>query len=340
MPVKSKRPPVRVFLTVDTEMWPRAPGWPQTPLAPDETCERERVAYFWGGETRDRRGLPYQLETLGRHGLRATYFVDPLFSRCLGARVLADVVGVIADAGQEIGLHLHPEWLTDPRCQGLPKFIGPLLHEYDEEAQGKLVRMGLQFLTDAGASGICAFRAGSWGASLATLRALASAGIRFDSSLNAYTPVSFPDLPDREEWIQPRSVEGVWEFPVTFFVDRPPNGRRPLHVTACTFAELALALEHAHAQGWFSVVIVFHCFEFVRVAELGRPGGRVGPQRLLARRFERLCRYLSRHRDRFQTSSFAELGSVPATPMGQSPARSNRVRTLTRQASQLLSRVL
>ena len=105
-------------------------------------------------------------------------------------------------------------------------------------------------------------------------------------------------------------------------------------------AELALALEHAHAQGWFSVVIVFHCFEFVRVAELGRPGGRVGPQRLLARRFERLCRYLSRHRDRFQTSSFAELGSVPATPMGQSPARSNRVRTLTRQASQLLSRVL
>ena len=132
----------------------------------------------------------------------------------------------------------------------------------------------------------------------------------------------------------------MWEFPVTFFVDRPPKGTRPLHVTACTFAELALALEHAHAQGWFSVVIVFHCFEFVRVAELGRPGGRVGPQRLLARRFERLCRYLSRHRDRFQTSSFAELGSVPATPMGQSPARSNRVRTLTRQASQLLSRVL
>ncbi len=116
--------------------------------------------------------------------------------------------------------------------------------------------------------------------------------------------------------------------------------RGVLHVTACTFSELALALEHAHAQGWFSVVIVFHCFEFVRVAELGRPGGRVGPQRLLARRFERLCRYLSRHRDRFQTSSFAELGSVPATPMGQSPARSNRVRTLTRQASQLLSRVL
>ena len=265
---------------------------------------------------------------------------DPLFSRCLGAPLLGEVVGAIAGAGQEIGLHLHPEWLTDPRCRDLPEFAGPLLHQYDAEAQGQLVRAGLGILSDAGASAICAFRAGTWGANLVTLRALAAAGIRFDSSLNAYTAASFPDLTDRSAWLQPRSLEGVWEFPVTFFVDRPPKGTRPLHVTACTFAELALALEHAHAQGWFSVVIVFHCFEFVRVAELGRPGGRVGPQRLLARRFERLCRYLSRHRDRFQTSSFAELGSVPATPMGQSPARSNRVRTLTRQASQLLSRVL
>ena len=340
MPIEPGRAPLRVFLTVDTEIWPRAAGWPHTPLPPGETCERERAAYFWGGEARDRRGLPYQLETLARHGLKATYFVDPLFSRCLGAPLLGEVVGAIAGAGQEIGLHLHPEWLTDPRCRDLPEFAGPLLHQYDAEAQGQLVRAGLRILSDAGASAICAFRAGTWGANLVTLRALAAAGIRFDSSLNAYTAASFPDLTDRSAWLQPRSLEGVWEFPVTFFVDRPPKGTRPLHVTACTFSELALALEHAHAQGWFSVVIVFHCFEFVRVAELGRPGGRVGPQRLLARRFERLCRYLSRHRDRFQTSSFAELGSVPATPIGQSPARSNRVRTLTRQASQLLSRVL
>ena len=224
------RPPVRVFLTVDTEIWPRAAGWPHVPLAPGETCERERAAYFWGGEGRDLRGLPYQLETLRRYGLRATYFIDPLFSRCLGARLLSDVVGPIAEAGEEIGLHLHPEWLTDPRCQDLPEFAGPLLHQYGEEAQSKLVRTGLQLLSDAGAPDICAFRAGSWGANLATLRALASAGIRFDSSLNAYTPMSFPDLSDRETWIQPRSLQGVWEFPVTFFVDRPPKGTRPLHV--------------------------------------------------------------------------------------------------------------
>jgi len=340
MRVERARPPVRVFLTVDTEIWPRAPGWPHVPLAPGEMCDRERAACLWGGEARVRRGVPYQLETLGRHNLRATYFVEPLFSRCLGSQLLADVIFTITTAGQEIGLHLHPEWLTDSRCQDLPKYVGPLLHQYSEEAQSKLVRTGLELLSVAGAPDICAFRAGSWGASLATLRVLVSAGIRFDSSLNAYTGVSFPDLQAREAWIQPRSVEGVWEFPVTFFLDRPPRGRRPLHVTACTFAEFALALEHAYAQGWFAVVIVLHSFEFVRIAALDRAGGRAGPQRLLARRFERLCRYLDRHRDRFSTSHFGELASVPTPPEDHSPARSNLARTVARQASQLLSTVL
>ena len=340
MPIEPRHSPLRVFLTVDTEIWPRAVGWPHTPLPPGETCERERTAYFWGGEGHRLRGLPYQLETLAQYGLRATYFVDPLFSRCLGARLLVEVVKAIGGAGQEIGLHLHPEWLTDPRCGDLPKFAGPLLNQYDEEGQGKLVRSGLQLLYDAGAPAICAFRAGSWGANLATLRVLAGAGIRFDSSLTVYGAASFPDISDRAAWLQPRFLQGIWEFPVTFFVDRPPTGTRPLHITACTVAEFTLALEHAYAQGWFSVVIVFHSFEFVRITALARPGGRVGPQRLLARRFERLCRYLSQHRDRFETSTFAEMGSVPTPAAGQSPARSNRVRTLTRKASQLFSRVL
>ena len=334
------RPPLRVFLTVDTEVWPRAAGWPHLPLAPGETCERELTAYFWGGEVHDPKGLPYQLETLRRYGLQATYFVDPLFSCCLGARFLSEVAGTILAAGQEIGLHLHPEWLTDPRCEGLPKFAGPLLHQYDEVSQRKLISTGLRLLSEAGASDICAFRAGSWGANLATLRALAGVGIRYDSSMNAYASASFPDLPEHGGWIQPRSIEGIWEFPVTFFIDRPPRGKRPLHITACTFSELQLALEHAYTRGWFAVVIVFHSFEFVRVAALDRAGTRVGIQRVLVRRFERLCRYLSLNREWFATSCFRDLNVIETPLADEHPARSNLMRTLARQTSQLLSRVL
>lgn len=338
--VDPARAPLRVFITVDTEVWPRAAGWPQVPLATTETCERERAAYFWGGDGPDRRGLPYQLKTLGSYGLRATYFVDPLFSCCLGSPHLTSVVDAITSAGQEIGLHLHPEWLTDPRCQGLPEFAGPLLHQYGEVEQAQLVSAGLKLLAEAGAPRVHAFRAGSWGANLSTLRALSGTDIRIDSSLNIYAPVSFPDLPDRREWIQPRSLEGLWEFPVTFFVDRPPRGIRPLHVTACTWSEFALVLEHAYAQGWFAVVIVLHSFEFVRIARLDRAGGQAGPQRLLSRRFERLCRYLSRHRGRFITSHFSELNALPPLSTAHRPARSNLARTAARHASQLLSRWL
>src|SRR5215470_8393719 len=337
---KLDRPPVRVLLTVDTEVWPRAVGWPHVPLGQSETCERELNAYFWGGEGRKPKGLPYQLATLRRYGLQATYFVDPLFSCCLGASVLSDVVDTIAVAGQEIGLHLHPEWLTDPRCQGLPKFAGPLLHEYTEVAQRSLIKTGLQLLAEAGAPDIRVFRAGSWGANLVTLSALASTGIRFDTSLNAYTRESFPDLVSRGDLVQPCFIEGIWEFPVTFFIDRPPRGKRPLHVTACTFAELRLALEHAYTRGWFAVVIVLHSFEFVRVAALDRVDARVGIQRILVQRFERLCRYLSLNRDRFATSCFRDLGVIETPPVDEHPARSNVFRTAARQASQLLSRIL
>lgn len=45
--------------------------------------------------------------------------------------------------GQEIGLHLHPKWLTDPRYRDLPRFVGHLLHEYSAEHQSKLIRASL-----------------------------------------------------------------------------------------------------------------------------------------------------------------------------------------------------
>jgi hypothetical protein len=107
---------VKVFITVDTEIWPESPGWPHTPLEPDQDCVRELSWYFYGGESPDARGVPYQLGTLAAAGLKATFFVDPLFSYALGIAPLRDLAALIQKHGQEIGLHLHPEWLTDPRC--------------------------------------------------------------------------------------------------------------------------------------------------------------------------------------------------------------------------------
>jgi len=333
---------VKVFITVDTEIWPESPDWPHIPLRSDQDCARELSWYFYGGESPDARGVPYQLSTLAATGLKASFFVDPLFSYALGIAPLRDLVALIQKHGQEIGLHLHPEWLTDPRCPPLPAFAGPLLHGYSEIDQARLIQAGSDRLCEAGAPRPSAFRAGSWGASLATLRALASQGIGYDSSLNARFGSSFPDIDiaTRNACTQPAMLEGVWEFPVTNFVAGPwNNAQRPLHVCAASFGEFRAVLEYAAAGGWLAVVIVLHSFEFVRVGRLAA-GKAVASQKLLSSRFERLCAYLAANRDKFETCHFADLDRSAFLNVAQ-PAvpASTRTRTAWRNVEQLASRL-
>lgn len=329
---------VKVFVTVDTEVWPQAAGWPHAPLSPHDDCRREIECYLWGGESALRLGLQFQLQILKECGLRANFFVDPFFSLALGLTPLRKAVEAIRDFGHEVALHVHPEWLTDPRLRGLPRFAGPRMSDYPEAVQSEIIAAGATRLGEANADTIHAFRAGSWGANTATLRAVARNGIRIDSSLNACYAESLADLPEREELLHPRQMEGVWEFPQTYFLDRPPDGRRPLQVCAASLAEFRYVLEEAYARHWACVVIVTHSFEFVRTEQLERKGRLVGPRRLLGSRFEAICKYLARHRDRFETALFRD--TRPDTfvaPHEERPPASNRARTLARQASQALS---
>lgn len=336
MNAERARQKVKVFITVDTEVWPNVQNWPQKPLASDYNPGRELDCYFWGGEVEPRLGVPFQLKTLAQHKLKATYFVDPLFSFRLGLGQLKSVIDVIGSAGQEVGLHMHPEWLNDCKGEGLPAFAGPFMHRYSLADQATLIRAALQRLRDAGAENIDSFRAGSWGANVDTLRALSQSGIRFDSSLNPCFSVSFPDLSERSR-LQPTVIEGVWEVPVTYFTDRPKH-RRPLHVCACSLAEFKHVLEQAHSAGWPAVVIVTHSFEFVRVERLEHPRKSVVPRRLLGKRFVALCNYLAANRDRFETAHFCDLPSDSfEESFSLNPIHSGMGRTLGRYVSQALS---
>lgn len=327
---------LEVMITIDTEVWPNSPGWPHVPLAPTARCERELEAYLFGGDEAG-FGLHYQLRVFGEAGLKATFFVEPLFSFALGAESLRKIVQLIAAQRQEVGLHLHPEWLTDPRCRHLPAFRGPLLRQYSEQEQTALLLAGAARLRAAGSPPVRAFRAGSWGADSITFGALARAGIEFDSSLNASFPASFPDLPERTDLLQPAMRRGIWEFPVTNFVDRPPSGRRPLHLCACSFGEFSSVLDRAEYAGWSHVVIVLHSFEFMRVNRIS--SSHIAPRRLLAARFERLCAFLAENRARFRTRHYSEIdiGNLQA-PHIAVPILSNRVRTFRRYAEQAFSR--
>ena len=56
----------------------------------------------WAWRRRQRPSLP--TARARGHGLKATYFIDPLFSYALGMEPLRDVVAMIAERGQESGL--------------------------------------------------------------------------------------------------------------------------------------------------------------------------------------------------------------------------------------------
>jgi peptidoglycan/xylan/chitin deacetylase (PgdA/CDA1 family) len=330
---------IDVFLTVDTEVWPRRPGWPHRPLSADETCGAEVEAYFWGGGP-DGHGLQHILEVLGRHGLKACFFVDPLFSLALGAQPLRRVVGTIVSAGQEVGLHLHPEWLTDPRVQGLPMFKGPLLSAYPESEQHLLMLEGLRLLEAAGARHVVAFRAGSWGADVSTLRAMRGTPLTIDTSLNCGYPTSFPSLSEQRSAVGAFEAEGVTELPLTYFDDGSRQALRPLQLCACSVAEMHHVLRQVHAGDPVAVVLVMHSFELVRVDDLDRRQHRVRPHRLVSRRFERLCRFLQDHSDTHVTRHFAEIQGRQAMVQGKAaPVRSSWLRTLGRYGAQAISRV-
>ena len=55
-------------------------------------------------------GIAYQLAMLARHGLKATFFVDPMPTMVFGLDAIRPVVEAIVAAGQEVQLHLHPNW--------------------------------------------------------------------------------------------------------------------------------------------------------------------------------------------------------------------------------------
>jgi hypothetical protein len=96
---------LNVFITVDTEVYPLLPNWRETGLAGD-------IARDFDGQTsKGDFGLRYQLQMLNEYGLKAVYFVEPLFASAVGLEPLRKVVDLISKYGHEVQLHIHPEWL-------------------------------------------------------------------------------------------------------------------------------------------------------------------------------------------------------------------------------------
>jgi len=327
------RPPLDVLITVDTEVWPRSPGgarWDGSGLRAH--LRRDIYGESAGGAY----GLPYQMEVLNAHGLKAVFLVESLFADVVGEAPLREIVELVQQAGHEVQLHVHSEWLEWGAGSLLPGRTGQNLADFTEGEQVAILARGLENLRRAGAGDVCAFRAGNYGANFDTLRALARVGIPFDTSYNPCYLRAECGLRTATPLVQPRRIEGVCEVPISFFTDYPGHYRHA-QLCSCSFGEMRLALERAWRGGWRTFVIVSHSFELLGRDRDGIPAG---PDRIVIGRFEKLCRFLAANRGRFRTAGFSDLdpaGLVDPTPAPE--VRSNLLATTLRCGEQLVRRL-
>jgi hypothetical protein len=303
----------RVLITVDTELswrhYATGAGW------------RDNLALSFDPAG---VGVSWQLDMLAEHGLKACFFVDPMPALLYGIEPVRRMVEPILAAGQEVQLHLHPCWAC--LAEGVEDGGTFELTGFAPRRQRELITEARDLLVEAGAPEPIAFRSGSYAVDDLTLDALHALGILYDSSHNGSHHPWPSALPLPPSQIAPVVHRGVVEIPVGQ-IEQAPRKLRHLQLCAVSAEEIEAALRHALAERHPLVTLVSHSFEFAT-----RDGLR--PNRALATRFARLCRFLAEYRDRLPTAAFADLADVPlgvnALPL---PAR--RFRTARRMAEQL-----
>ena len=294
---------MQIALTFDIEVWCRS--WATLDRDFPDSFDR----YIFGRSRRGQFALPRLLETLDRDGLHGIFFVEPLFAGRFGVEPLATIVGLIRAAGQEVQLHLHPEWTDEARTPWLPdapKQKRQHLAYYSLEEQARLIEVAAALLEQAGAPRPTAFRAGSFAANADTYPALQRNGVLIDSSVNMTLPQSIPDMRRDADHFHPFTCSGISVYPMSVF--RDGLGRlRHAQIGACSFAELSEAIECAAQLGWRQFVLLAHNFELLK-------SGSNEPDGIVCRRFERLARFLRDHAEHFPTSSLPPLQATSDRP--------------------------
>lgn len=324
-----QRGPMNVYITVDTEVWPRFEDWRSAGLGRDLARDIDGVTESGSF------GVPFQTRVMSENGLVGVFFIEALFACAVGIEPLRRIVSAVQDSGHEAQLHLHTEWLSWIDPSPLPGRTGQHCRHFTEDEQAKLIALAADNLREAGAKDVCAFRAGNYGANIDTLRALARNGIRIDTSHNTCYLDSACGLRTGRPLLQPAWVEGVYEVPISFFEDAPGHYRHA-QLCAVSASEMEDALLKAWTAGWSSFVIVSHGFELIRDRkQTARPPR---PDWVVIERFERLCRFLRHNGDKFRTATFAGTATEDV-PAPAAPLRGRLDRTAWRVMEQLVRRV-
>ena len=314
-----------VFFSVDVEVW--CDGWDNLDKKFPEAFQR----YVYGPTACGDFGLPFKLKVLGDHGLTGVFFVEPLFSTRFGSQPLEEIIGLIREGGQEIQLHLHPEWVDESIEPLLENIEGKRQHlrYYTRVEQEILVAAGKRLIAQAGGEECVAFRAGSFGFNRDTFAALAKNNIHFDSSYNATIFGLDSGVAPGQVLVDVFECDGIYEYPMTVYDDGTASLRHA-QLTACSHREMEGLLWQALESGRRSFMILSHNFELLNTTK-------DRPDEVVVSRFRRLCTFLDRNRDSFNVRGFKGLSPSLAT-LQPAPLKSPFWKTAARMLEQVSRR--
>jgi hypothetical protein len=327
-----------VYITFDVEC-SMGGAWGDERLRP---VSPERAV--WGRYGPSELGLPLIVGILDRHALAATFFVEPFADEQGYPGTMEPVCRYLLDHGQDVQLHVHPNHKHyGLKQQGKPFPFTDQFPDLPATEQLALLEEGAQRLERWTGRRPVAFRAGNMAADETTLGQLAAMGIRVDSS---YT---FPYLGGQCRFHDPQRYNGskwygdVLELALSGFEHPPLPGlhpAQPLDLVGMSFEECRDAIGMIRGAGADAVTIL-HSFSLFKVRNHQYDGGRLN--RVVARRFGRLCAWLATNASAFPIHTFARLAAAVQAgryePRAVPPCRmGNVLRSYVRRAVQLCNR--
>lgn len=283
---------------------------------------------IWAESRGQAYGIGWQMGELERHGLKGVFFVDPMPALVYGPQFLKPIVTTIVERGHEVQLHVHSEWLRWAHHSPVGARQGRNIGDFAPDDQAALLRLGRQWLEEAWAPRINAFRAGNFGANDDTLQALAQIGIPWDSSVNPAYHRYGCRISGARDQIAPMHRFGVGELAISGVTDRP-GGFRPAQICAMSAREMRTGLHHAVRERHAAFVVVTHSFEMLT-------RDRKRPNHAVMRRFTALCRDAAALAG-IRVCGFRDLPLGLAAETNAQPRRvpPSRLRTASRMAQQL-----
>jgi hypothetical protein len=296
---------MRVYFTIDTET-SMGGAWDNSAYAP---LPLDRTVF--GKCASDSYGIPLIMKILEDHGFRGTFFTEVFCAYNVGYEPVAAALRSIQARGHDAQLHLHPEQrFYRDFVKGGQRREESLMFTFPAAEQRELVCEGIALFRELSGKTPTVYRAGCYGASEATLKALRENGIIIDSSYNlAYlgNTCGF----ETQHLNAPVVLEEIHEFPVTCFRVAGLPGYKPLEISAVSVGEIMATIRRLRNNGCRDIVLVLHSFSLIKNGGVRYENCR--PDYIVIRRLKKLCSILSQLRGEVEVRLLGEapLSSLP-----------------------------